>query len=273
MSLMFFLILSGGLLVNILLNSISASNIVALVLALLLALAQLPPLRRLLWSFRSRLTGFLIRAGLVVLACLVLLAVHYFEPAGQQLRDSIKSQQAADKLLQGHSDDAAELLEDVADNGNLTLTGRLNLGSAYRDIGKSDKAMEQYNLVLQENPGSSVAYFNYGLIYLDAEDYPNALNCFNAAANLEPDMWVAYLYAGLINREQKDYRKALCNFQKSDLRMPGQPIVNYNLALCAYNLNDVKMAKSYISQALELEQPEEITGELQQMSTALKTKD
>jgi len=50
-----------------------------------------------------------------------------------------------------------------------------------------DKAMEDYNKVIELNPSYGVAYSSRGDIYLQMEDFDNALKDYNKALEIDPN--------------------------------------------------------------------------------------
>jgi tetratricopeptide (TPR) repeat protein len=92
-----------------------------------------------------------------------------------------------------------------------------NLAMFYQEAGNYDKAIANYNIIIETDPDSFIAYFNLGFIHLVyLEDYASAIEFFTDAINNRNDYAEAYYNRGLayelmlnVEASQSDYRKSL----------------------------------------------------------------
>ncbi|MDJ0784831.1 MAG: tetratricopeptide repeat protein [Desulfosarcinaceae bacterium] len=66
-----------------------------------------------------------------------------------------------------------------------------NLAFVYENEGQSEKAVQQFQQTLKENPKSAQAYLGLALLHERAKDYPAAIAVYEAALEALPSFWVA----------------------------------------------------------------------------------
>lgn len=91
-----------------------------------------------------------------------------------------------------------------------------NLGSAYRDRGMLDRAIEQYQIAMKLEPYSPDAYNNLGVAYRDKGMLDKAMEQFQIALRLRPDyaegrnnLGTVYWDKGMPDKALEQYRIAL----------------------------------------------------------------
>ncbi len=101
-------------------------------------------------------------------------AIEDFEKALSVRPDLVEArlQLAAYMLESGNATGAAPLLEGAVryDNGN--VLAHLNLGDAYRLLGKADQARKELEWVRKADPQLAQVHYNLGLLYLFSESVP-----------------------------------------------------------------------------------------------------
>jgi Tfp pilus assembly protein PilF len=75
-------------------------------------------------------------------------------------------------LEAGNAADATPLLEGALRYDPRNLLARLNLGDAYRLLGKIDDARKQLKWVISQDSSIAQAHYNLGLLYLFSESIP-----------------------------------------------------------------------------------------------------
>jgi tetratricopeptide (TPR) repeat protein/tRNA A-37 threonylcarbamoyl transferase component Bud32 len=88
-------------------------------------------------------------------------------------------------------------------------------GSIYYDQGNQDKALDDFNLAIKLDQNLAVAYNNRAYIYYNKGNKKEALDDFNKAIKLEPELAVSYNGRGVIYHEQNEDRKALDDYNKA----------------------------------------------------------
>jgi tetratricopeptide (TPR) repeat protein len=87
------------------------------------------------------------------------------------------------------------------------------MGNDYFNRGDYDKAIFQFNIALDVEPGFGEAYNNRGLAYHAKGDNDKALADFEKAIQLRPNFASAYYNRGLIYYSNKDFDRAIADFR------------------------------------------------------------
>ncbi len=110
------------------------------------------------------------------------------------------------------------------------------LGIIYSDLNEPDKAIQEFQTVLRNNPNDSSALANLGAAYLDARQLAEATSYLRKALQLDPQNPDRHNMLGLALLESKKYDDALASFQKAIALAPGKINYYYNLGE-AYRLS------------------------------------
>ena len=170
-------------------------------------------------------------------------------------RGELRSDLAAERVEQGLNDEASELDKAAAADFRASLKlnpqrwrARHNLAIALAMANDYADAIEQFGIVIQEQPSYANAYFNRGELYFQTDNYAEAIADYTAAIRLQPnDAQYRNSRAHsllMINRNKEalaDYRKAAeldsTNGQWwADLADAYQFLGQYREAMSAYRL-------------------------------------
>jgi tetratricopeptide (TPR) repeat protein len=170
-------------------------------------------------------------------------------------RGELRSDLAAERVEQGLNDEASELDKAAASDFRASLKlnpqrwrARHNLAIALAMANDYADAIEQFGIVIQEQPSYANAYFNRGELYFQTDNYAEAIADYTAAIRLQPnDAQYRNSRAHsllMINRNKEalaDYRKAAeldsTNGQWwADLADAYQFLGQYREAMSAYRL-------------------------------------
>lgn len=144
----------------------------------------------------------------------------------------------------------------------------VELGSVYRDLGKYEDAVINYNAALllanemEDASLSGVIEGNIGNVYNDQEDLLSAFQQYRKALNIftvhGDTLFTSYIHAsiGNVNLQIENYELAESSYLKASeiLTNSGQepsPIIQMNLAIIAYEQNDFTKAKELFEKALD----------------------
>jgi tetratricopeptide (TPR) repeat protein len=104
-----------------------------------------------------------------------------------------------------------------------TGTAFYNRGIAYRNQGRLDRAIEDYDLALRLRPDFADAWNERGVAYRQKGDMPRALEDFNEAIRLKPDHAVAFFNRGAVWADLGQFDRAIADFDRTLDLQPGDP--------------------------------------------------
>ena len=95
----------------------------------------------------------------------------------------------------------------------LTAVEYYNRGLEYKNLGKYQLAIDDYNKAIKINPDYVDAYNDRGIAYHKSGNYKNALDDYNRAIKINPDYVKAYYNRGFVKMKLgrdycSDYKKA-----------------------------------------------------------------
>lgn len=133
---------------------------------------------------------------------------------------------------------------------------RGNLGKAYLDRDRYERAAEEFKKMIEFDPSAVGAYNNLAVIYIDhLKDYARAEKYIEASLALRPDYPAGYLNRGVIHLNQRRLKPAIREFEKALEFDPENLLAHYNLSACYINLGDMyrREADSLITSGREEE--------------------
>jgi tetratricopeptide (TPR) repeat protein len=89
-----------------------------------------------------------------------------------------------------------------------------NLGSAWLEKGKLDKAVSYYKRAIQVNPGYAAAFNNLGVVYAKKGMYDRALQNYKKALSLDPEYTAVLMNLGIAFVKLCEYDEAKKHFDK-----------------------------------------------------------
>ncbi len=117
---------------------------------------------------------------------------------------------------------------------------RGNLGKAYLDRGRFERAAEEFRKMIELDPAAVGAYNNLAVIYIDhLRDYRLAERYIEASLALFPDYPAGYLNRGVIHLNNRRLRAAVRDFEKALELDPKNLLAHYNLGACYINFGDM----------------------------------
>ena len=128
-----------------------------------------------------------------------------------------------------------------------------NLGVYYRSIKNNDKALENYNKVLELNPKYALTYNNRGNIYFDRGQNDLALADYDKAISLDTTNEKTYTNRALIYLRKKEYDKALRDFAKAEAIDPNFPRIYFNRGIYYDLVNENEKAIADFNRYLQFE--------------------
>jgi tetratricopeptide (TPR) repeat protein len=125
-------------------------------------------------------------------------------------------------------------------------------GKVHSDKGQFDRAIEDYNKVLEINPRDAVAYVNRGVAYYDKGQYDQAISDYNKAIEINPRDVYAYGNRGNVYYNKGQYDKAIADYNKVIEINPRDADAYYNRGIAHEAKSQYDKACSDWKQACEL---------------------
>lgn len=131
-------------------------------------------------------------------------------------------------------------------------TGYGNRGEAYKDIGRYDKALEDFNNAIRVDPKYAEGYNSRGQLSAMRGNINEALKDFLKVIELNPRFDEAYNNIGIIYTMKKDNEKALVYFKKAIEIDPANVEAHYNLGDFYYGQGDFEQAFGHFQKVIAL---------------------
>lgn len=131
-------------------------------------------------------------------------------------------------------------------------TGYGNRGEAYKDIGRYDKALEDFNNAIRVDPKYAEGYNSRGQLSAMRGNIDEALKDFLKVIELNPRFDEAYNNIGIIYTMKKDNEKALVYFKKAIEIDPTNSQAHYNLGIIFEQKRMPKQALANYNKAIHL---------------------
>ncbi len=130
-------------------------------------------------------------------------------------------------LLAGLVSIGAVAADKLPDRAQATMLN--NLGVAYMNQQRMDKAVEEFDLALKADPGLTAAELNKGIALLNLQRLTEAEKALNAAAAAEPNNPRDWYNLGLLRRSEGNSAAAIEDFQRVITIDPNDPDTHYFL--------------------------------------------
>jgi tetratricopeptide (TPR) repeat protein len=132
------------------------------------------------------------------------------------------------------------------------LSAYNNRGAIYRVLKEYDKALADYSEAIALNPEYSKAYNNRGNVYMEMEQFDKALIDYSKAIELNPKYVQAYINLGNVYTKQKEYEKALQEYQRAIEIDPEFAYAYFSRGSVYQELMEYEKALADYSKAIEL---------------------
>jgi len=120
------------------------------------------------------------------------------------------------------------------------------LGTAYKEKGYTDRAIENYETAIRLKPDYVDAYNNMGLDLLAKGETERAVHCFEKAVLLKPLRADSYYNLGLAMSYKGMYKEAIYYFETALRLMPEYKEALYGIAIVYLSLNQPEKAEAYL---------------------------
>jgi len=170
------------------------------------------------------------------------------------------------QIAQGKQEEALDILRTGVQVNPRAIELRMLLATSLTDSGKTDRAIEEYEDILAQNPKASVAANNLATLLTDLKGDPSSLERalvvtegFDTADEnpffLDTRGWI-YHKMGRNEEAIRIIKRALA-------KAPNHPVLNYHLGMAYYQLGNSQEAHAYLTKAVEADQQFEGIDEAQ----------
>lgn len=135
----------------------------------------------------------------------------------------------------------------------------LKRGYAYTGKIEYDKALADFNCVLEIHPKSERAFYSLGIIYLKRGNYNQAIVNFSAAIEINPDNFVnyyergrTYIYKNENNLAMEDFHRAVILDAENAYAYYGRGRQNFIAGQKELGINDLNKVIEILSKKIEL---------------------
>jgi len=126
-----------------------------------------------------------------------------------------------------------------------------NLGSVYHGIGEYDKAEALYKKEIAMNPTYPKAYNNLGALYDDTGEYERAVEAYKKAIELNPDKMEMYFNLGLAYQNANKYQKSIAAYKKAIELKPGFTNAYHDLGVTYHKAGEHEKAIQAYQEAIK----------------------
>ena len=127
-----------------------------------------------------------------------------------------------------------------------------NLGVIYYNFGLYDRALRQFNAVIERRGRFYKPYFGKGVINYLSKNYREALRQLKKSLQLNPEHDRSYYYAGVVYSEMDSVKKSIEFLERSIEYNPNYANAHYQLGLAQMKRGWFKKAVTIFTQAIKL---------------------
>lgn len=147
---------------------------------------------------------------------------------------------------------AISVLKEAIQNNPKNEGAIYEMAFCYDQLGEYDNAIKSYSDFIDENPYSFTAWYNLGNSYSKSENYDKAIWAYDYCILINENFGPVYFNLANAYLSQEKYELAIENFNKT-IEVEGEdPIALCYIGECYEQLGELKLAKSYYQQSLDL---------------------
>jgi tetratricopeptide (TPR) repeat protein len=113
------------------------------------------------------------------------------------------------------------------------LENRIVLGYTYYLKGDHEKAIKEFDYVLEQDKNYYDAHYNLGLVFLKEERYSEALIEFEKTVNIAPRDYKGHVQMGITYRELEEYDNAMKSLETANKLAPTNSDIIYQIGMVA----------------------------------------
>lgn len=125
-------------------------------------------------------------------------------------------------------------------------------GNAYRELGQSQRAIQDYNEGIRLKPNNAFAYWHRAFAYGKAGQYPRAINDYTQVIRLNPNHKSAYGNRGLAYAKLGQHHRAIQDYTQAIRLKPDDALSYCYRGISHYNLGQYQRAADDFNRAVRL---------------------
>ena len=127
-----------------------------------------------------------------------------------------------------------------------------NLGTAYKELGKSKEAINFYQKALEIDSNHSNANYNLGVEFYKLKELKKAKNYLEKTVKIQPDYALAHFSLGNVQKEFKELKKAKLSYLRAIELRPNFASAHNNLGLVFSEIGNPQNAIRCYNKAIEI---------------------
>ena len=127
------------------------------------------------------------------------------------------------------------------------------LAAAYRELGRSEGAMDHYRKAIEIDPAYAEAHYNLGLVHLENGRFASALELFEDAIRFQPARADNYVGAGVALASLGRLADAKQSYERALELDPLNTVALNNLGVQELQVGNPEGADSYFTQVLRID--------------------
>ncbi len=136
------------------------------------------------------------------------------------------------------------------------------LAAAYRELGRSERAIDHYRRAIEIDPAYAEAHYNLGLIHLGDRRFDRALELFEDAIRLQPNRADNYVGAGVVLAQLGRLEDAKQSYLRALELDPLNTVALNNLGAQELRVGNRERAASYFRQVLRVEPNDRVARDM-----------
>jgi tetratricopeptide (TPR) repeat protein len=155
------------------------------------------------------------------------------------------------QIKKGNIGSAITSYETALEIDNLNNMARTNLANLYYNNGEHDKAVETFQLIIDQEPEYGPTYYSLGLLYAELERTKEAITELETASKLMPDNIRVYYNLSLLYDKDDQSDKSESTLLRGLKIAPQNESLLYALAFHYAKLNDLRRAENIALKLIE----------------------
>lgn len=151
-----------------------------------------------------------------------------------------------------HWENSVLLFQNAIENTRSNYIAHNNLGTALKDLGREDEALENFRQAVRFKPDHALANFNLGFSLAQTGETEQALKHFHAGLKTSPEDAKAHFCLGMLYANNGETEKAVAHYNKSLQLDPNVAEAHNNLGVIRTNENKLDEAAKHFREAIKL---------------------